>query len=423
MPPFRFFMLLVWTFVSCSAMAQGSGAYPYSIPFEKQEVPVYAFEALAPQVALRMEYAGAAITNPEDWLQAAQRGIPRRIDLVFTKYPLDSADWFTGYQRLIHDRLRSLFSIDPMLEQQDIEWRLVLQTNCQSESQARKYFHGFVIQYEVTNPLRMRQLSTSTDVERVITGLVLPRDSSILNIMDRNRQWKNVLVIMDWTGSMYDYGAQVVLWHKLNMETSGIKHLILFNDGDKKATWQKQIGRTGGIYHARCNDLVEVVETTFIPLPYEALFVALCLAARDRVWLFILITTLGSATAGAIMYGLGGHVAGPVSAWLGMGTEFEIYKEQFAQDGLGIVFLGGITFAPSPLINMAAGASGMPFWAFVGAFALSRFLRFALIGTLLYFFGDEIIALWKRMPGWLHNAILILLLLGLGYWAISPFLG
>lgn len=254
-------MLLVWMLLPLCLIGQGSGAYPYAIPFEKHEIPVYAFEALSPQVALRMEYAASVIENPEEWLQARQRGIPRRIDLVFTKYPIDTTDWFTAYQRLLHDRLRSLFSIDPLLEQQDIEWRLVLQTNCQSEEQARKYFHGFVIQYEVTHPLRMRQLSTSADVERVITGLVLPRDSSILNIMDRNRQWKNVLVIMDWTGSMYDYGAQVVLWHKLNMETSGIKHLILFNDGDRKATWQKQIGRTGGIYHAQCNDLVEVVET------------------------------------------------------------------------------------------------------------------------------------------------------------------
>ncbi|MEL6475224.1 MAG: hypothetical protein AAFQ21_14170, partial [Pseudomonadota bacterium] len=67
------------------------------------------------------------------------------------------------------------------------------------------------------------------------------------------------------------------------------------------------VGRLVRIAHSRqlvpILFLIEVLETTILPLPYEALFVALCLSARDRIWLFVLVTVAGSAVAGAIMYG------------------------------------------------------------------------------------------------------------------------
>lgn len=246
---------------STDAFSQGEQGYPYSIPFNRIEVPIYQFEQLAPQVSLRMDYAEAAILNPNDWLRIKDRCIPTEIDLVFTLYPMDSSRWLTSYNRLIKNRLRSLFALDESLKDADIKWRLVIQTKCADEWQARNFFHGFVMRYKVTRPQVMAQLNSAKDFESLLTGKAVTHDSTVLRIMDRNRQWKNVLVIMDWTGSMYHYGAQVVLWHKLNLETSGIKHLILFNDGDRKATWQKEVGRTGGIYYTKCHDLAEVVET------------------------------------------------------------------------------------------------------------------------------------------------------------------
>jgi len=257
-----------WTYVCLCfvllgqfAGAQNSNGYPFDLPFETVSIPFYEFDPLAPQVALRMDYAAAAIENPQDWIRARSLGNATQIELVFSQYPIDSSDWGTSYYRLIHNRLRSLFALDPDLQQAPVTWKLVRQTGCTSELQARQFFHGFVIRYDVTRPRVLRHLSTSKDVERVVLGLAVPQDTSVMGIMDRNRHWKNVLIIMDWTGSMYAYGAQVVLWHKLNAETSGIKHLVLFNDGDRKATWQKQIGRTGGIYHAASNDLGRVIET------------------------------------------------------------------------------------------------------------------------------------------------------------------
>jgi hypothetical protein len=84
-------------------------------------------------------------------------------------------------------------------------------------------------------------------------------DSVVKKVLDRHPEWKNSIVINDWTGSMYSYGAQVLQWHLNNFERSGIKSLTLFNDGDSKDTKDKKIGETGGIYSTKADNVTKLV--------------------------------------------------------------------------------------------------------------------------------------------------------------------
>jgi Leucine-rich repeat (LRR) protein len=85
-------------------------------------------------------------------------------------------------------------------------------------------------------------------------------DSTVFSVFSRHKEWNNVLVVNDWTGSMYGYGAQVLYWHLLNLETSGITSLTLFNDGDHKTSAQKKIGETGGIYSENANNAPDLIK-------------------------------------------------------------------------------------------------------------------------------------------------------------------
>jgi Leucine-rich repeat (LRR) protein len=80
-------------------------------------------------------------------------------------------------------------------------------------------------------------------------------DSVVWKVMDRHPEWTDALVVNDWTGSMYGYGAQVLHWHINNYKESGVRYLSLFNDGDGKTTAQKVIGETGGIYTSEASDI------------------------------------------------------------------------------------------------------------------------------------------------------------------------
>gem|GEM_PF-1736733 len=85
-------------------------------------------------------------------------------------------------------------------------------------------------------------------------------DNVVAEVLDRHPEWKNMIVVNDWTGSMYWYGAQVLQWHLLNFEKSGITALTLFNDGDMKRDDLKEIGNTQGIYCDKADNVMRLVK-------------------------------------------------------------------------------------------------------------------------------------------------------------------
>lgn len=84
-------------------------------------------------------------------------------------------------------------------------------------------------------------------------------DSVVWKVMERHPEWTNAIVVNDWTGSMYGYGAQIIHWHLNNYKVSGVKQVTLFNDGDRKSQWEKVLGETGGIYTSDANDVNKII--------------------------------------------------------------------------------------------------------------------------------------------------------------------
>lgn len=85
-------------------------------------------------------------------------------------------------------------------------------------------------------------------------------DSVVHAVFNRHPEWKNLLVVNDWTGSMYNYGAQVLEWHLKNFESSGILSLTLFNDGDMRPQHEKEVGETGGIYMEPADNIPQLID-------------------------------------------------------------------------------------------------------------------------------------------------------------------
>ena len=86
--------------------------------------------------------------------------------------------------------------------------------------------------------------------------------SVVFNVLKRNKQWRNKLIVADLTGSMYPYAQQVSTWMKLHfMKDSTSQHFVFFNDGDKKRDDDKKIGATGGVYHCRAKTVEELITT------------------------------------------------------------------------------------------------------------------------------------------------------------------
>jgi hypothetical protein len=105
-------------------------------------------EPIDNRIVLYNSYARYKISNAEmirfdrDSLRVA------KIQVVFTKYPLNKKDWRTDYYDLLAWRLNELFQLDAALNDERIEWEMVLQTDCTTDAQARRFFHGIVLYLE-----------------------------------------------------------------------------------------------------------------------------------------------------------------------------------------------------------------------------------------------------------------------------------
>lgn len=98
-------------------------------------------------VLLKNGYASAEIINSDAWKPSVTGRTVSNVDIVFTRYPLKKEDWLTDYYQLLADRLTALFKIDPLLNDNRIKFRMVVQTDCLTDAEARNFFHGIIIYY------------------------------------------------------------------------------------------------------------------------------------------------------------------------------------------------------------------------------------------------------------------------------------
>jgi len=248
--------------------------------FTFKTVPVYTWNLLDNVVKLDFSYAKPEIRNTNDWdASARQDKIPYEVDLIYTRYPVDSLKWLTPYDKLLNERVKFLLNLDPSLKTANIKWNLVAQTACTTAVLAETFFHGWAIKYTVPeNPTqefydfegnidyKKRSEFYISHVKQVISGKAQPADTTVLRLLERmttRTDAKKLLVVMDWTSSMYIHGAQVLRWNQLHLEQKRLQYLVLFNDGDDflRKTVRKPLGEAGGIYYTQPQHLEEVIQT------------------------------------------------------------------------------------------------------------------------------------------------------------------
>jgi membrane protein YqaA with SNARE-associated domain len=140
--------------------------------------------------------------------------------------------------------------------------------------------------------------------------------------------------------------------------------------------------------------LIAFAESSFFPIPPDALLLPMALAKPRTAWRFAAICTAASVTGGALGYLIGfavfDQVARPILDLYGYGPAFEAFQAKFREYGLWIVLIKGLTPIPYKIVTIAAGAARFDFTTFMAASVLTRGVRFFLVATLLHFFGDAV---------------------------------
>ena len=209
-------------------------------------------------IVINMSFGESAVISMMDKANLKDADV-FQVDVVYTDYPREIDLNNLNRQRIV----KVLEARKDLVLNERVNWRLIRQMDCKSEAEAKTLFHGIVIHY------RPAQGAKIFGMEQHYYESVLPkndsitikkevfkqfRDSTVVAVLGRNKQWKSSTVVTDVTCSMSPYVSQLVLWFLYKLNHKETTNFVLFNDGDGKPNHMKIIGKTGGLYSESIND-------------------------------------------------------------------------------------------------------------------------------------------------------------------------
>ena len=139
---------------------------------------------------------------------------------------------------------------------------------------------------------------------------------------------------------------------------------------------------------------VSFAESSFFPIPPDALLVPMAVARPDRAWLFAAICTVASVLGGCLGYLIGAEffdqLAMPVLRFYHADSALGNFRDWYGRWGLAVILVKGLTPIPYKLVTIASGAAHFNFGVFILASAATRGARFFLEAGLLRRYGGHV---------------------------------
>lgn len=159
---------------------------------------------------------------------------------------------------------------------------------------------------------------------------------------------------------------------------------------------------------------VSFVESSFFPIPPDVILIPMALARPDRAWLYATICTVTSVAGGVFGYLIGWLLFDTVGQWLinlyGYGDKMAALRGQYAEWGVWIILVAGITPFPYKVVTIASGFASYSLPLFILFSIIARGIRFYAIAFLFHRYGtwartilEERLTLWF----WLFVTLLI----------------
>ena len=149
--------------------------------------------------------------------------------------------------------------------------------------------------------------------------------------------------------------------------------------------------------------LVAFVESSFFPIPQEAMMIPMIVAAPHRAWLVAGVATVASVAGAALGYAIGylfyDTVGIQVLEFYGKADRYDEFQTLYNEYGSLAVAVGAITPFPFKVTTIVSGLLQMNFVSFVIVCLLGRGFRFFLIAALLRRFGTPVRAFIERRLG------------------------
>jgi membrane protein YqaA with SNARE-associated domain len=171
--------------------------------------------------------------------------------------------------------------------------------------------------------------------------------------------------------------------------------------------------------------LLAFAESSFFPIPPDALLIALVLGATTKAFRFAAICLVGSVTGALIGYAIGYFLWWTPSGEFTAIAHFFFYnipgftdqafyeiQKLYDEYDFWIIFTAGFTPLPYKVFTISSGAFLISLPMFIIASIISRGARFFLVAFLIWKFGPQIKTFIDKYFNWLAIAFTVLLVGG-----------
>lgn len=162
---------------------------------------------------------------------------------------------------------------------------------------------------------------------------------------------------------------------------------------------------------------VSFAESSFFPVPPDAMLIPMALARPDRAYYYAAVCTVASVLGGILGYFIGAYLYDSVGLWLiglyGYGDKVEAFREAYAKWGTWIILVKGVTPIPYKIVTITSGFAGYNFPLFVIFSIITRGARFFLSAFLLERYGPQAREQIEKRLGFWFTIFLVVLIGGI----------
>ncbi len=138
---------------------------------------------------------------------------------------------------------------------------------------------------------------------------------------------------------------------------------------------------------------ISFVESSFFPIPPDAMLIPMSLARPGRAYYYAFVCTWTSVAGGVLGYAIGALLYDSVGQWLislyGYGNKVEDFRKAYAEYGMWIILLKGLTPIPYKIVTITSGFAGYDIWLFILFSIIARGGRFFVLAFILHRYGDR----------------------------------
>jgi membrane protein YqaA with SNARE-associated domain len=162
--------------------------------------------------------------------------------------------------------------------------------------------------------------------------------------------------------------------------------------------------------------LVSFAESSFFPVPPDAMIVPMVLARPERAWRIAAVCTLASVVGGFFGYAIGYFLFETIGQrivdFYGLQSAFLKFDQEFQQWGLWIILIKGLTPIPYKIVTIASGVAHFDLLVFALASLATRGARFFLVAALLRAFGPPLRTFIERYLTLVTTALALVVVAG-----------